>query len=199
MANPSHAELIVIQYDDYPIAPWKNGQGVTRDIIKHELDGGGFDWRLSLADVSQSGPFSDFRDYDRTITLLDGAGFDLNFDSGVSKRLDIKHAPYDFDGGAPLYCELLGGTARDLNLMTKQGRVSARWKVLTVDQALSFEARDGVVQLIFCFEGQIQLTEQTGEQHLLKQWGTVKLGERSNLSLSGHASTRSKIFHIELI
>ena len=199
MKNGAASETAVLQYDDYPVVPWKNGQGVTRDFIMHQPDDSGFDWRLSLADVGQSGPFSDFGGYDRTITLLDGAGFDLNFDSGISKRLDTRYAPYDFDGGASLYCELLGGAAKDLNLMTKQGRVSARWNVITVDEKISIEAVDGVTQLLFCFEGQVELTDKTGEQHLLKQWGTAKPGNSSGLTLSCQQNTQSTIFHIELI
>ena len=62
-----------------PTAVWKNGGGVTREIVASPegapLDA--FDWRVSLADVSADGPFSSFPGVDRTLTVVEGAGMDL--------------------------------------------------------------------------------------------------------------------------
>ncbi|MBM7325185.1 HutD family protein, partial [Agrobacterium sp. S2] len=48
--------------------PWKNGGGVTTEIIVHPAKASmaDFDWRISMANVAQDGPFSIFPGVDRT-------------------------------------------------------------------------------------------------------------------------------------
>jgi len=62
-----------IRAADYRAMAWKNGQGMTREIAREPGDGD-FLWRLSIAEVAASGDFSLFPGYDRTITLIEGAG-----------------------------------------------------------------------------------------------------------------------------
>ena len=53
--------------------PWKNGTGVTREVVNH-LPGAALDacaWRISLADVAQAGPFSQFEGVDQALVLLE--------------------------------------------------------------------------------------------------------------------------------
>ncbi|XES00502.1 HutD family protein [Streptomyces sp. S1D4-11] len=56
--------------------PWKNGGGVTREIVAwpEGADMGDFEWRVSLADVGGDGPFSAFADVDRILTMVEGGG-----------------------------------------------------------------------------------------------------------------------------
>ena len=43
---------------DYPRMPWKNGGGSTLEIVKDAGKGlEGFGWRLSIADIAESGGF----------------------------------------------------------------------------------------------------------------------------------------------
>ena len=53
--------------------PWKNGGGTTTELAIQSR-GEDWSWRLSLADVDTSGPFSDFVGYRRTILLVSGRG-----------------------------------------------------------------------------------------------------------------------------
>jgi len=45
---------------DLPAMTWKNGGGVTREIICQPLGAGmdDFDWRVSIAHIASDGPFS---------------------------------------------------------------------------------------------------------------------------------------------
>ena len=65
--------------------PWMNGKGITHEIaVSSTLSEGGdlsrggggsaapFLWRLSMADLTGSGPFSTIPDVDRILVLLDG-------------------------------------------------------------------------------------------------------------------------------
>ena len=107
---------------DYKIMPWKNGGGTTTEIMV-EPNGAatGYDWRLSIADVAQSGPFSDFTGYDRAIMLVEGAGFTLTFDQAPAQSLSRCFDPVRFDGGWQTDCTLIDGPVRDFNLIVRQG------------------------------------------------------------------------------
>ncbi len=44
--------------------PWRNGKGNTIELLKEDLPNrDGFAWRLSMADVTSDGEFSNFSDY----------------------------------------------------------------------------------------------------------------------------------------
>lgn len=60
----------------------KNGGGITTEIIVHPANASmaDFDWRMSMADVAQDGPFSIFPGIDRTLCILEGAGMSLSID-----------------------------------------------------------------------------------------------------------------------
>ena len=58
----------LIQYASLRPAPWKNGGGSTTEIAVAPPGAGfdSFDWRISLATISHSGPFSTFAGIDRS-------------------------------------------------------------------------------------------------------------------------------------
>ena len=116
---------------DFVRQPWKNGGGSTTRLAV-EGEGERWLWRLSAADVEQSGPFSDFSGYERTIMLLDGGGMDLEIDGRVM-TLGTPFEPFVFDGGAKTHCTLRAGPVRDLNLMVDRRRASASVQVVAPD------------------------------------------------------------------
>ncbi|MBL1494654.1 HutD family protein, partial [Klebsiella pneumoniae] len=63
----------------YTEMPWKNGQGVTREVARYP-EAGEYDWRISLATIRQPGPFSAFPGYLRNINVLEGGGMYLTID-----------------------------------------------------------------------------------------------------------------------
>jgi environmental stress-induced protein Ves len=97
--------------------PWKNGGGTTTEILVSP-DGAAqsYDWRISIAEVARSGPFSDFTGYDRTIMLIEGAGFALDF-GDHTQRLDRPFEPFAFSGARKTDCTLINGPVRDFNLI----------------------------------------------------------------------------------
>ena len=112
-----------------PAMPWKNGGGVTREIVCVPAGAGldEFDWRVSIATIAASGPFSAFPGIDRVITLLQGGGVHLRSrDGAIDHRLDTPLAPFAFPGEAVIDAQLLAGECRDLNVMTRRGRCRAQ-------------------------------------------------------------------------
>ncbi len=120
--GPGH--LGVVRVTELAVVPWRNGGGVTREILASGGSGSdGFDWRISIADVSEPGPFSAFPGFDRVITLVEGDRMDLVVD-GVAHVLGL-HESLSFDGASQTSCSLPAGPTRDLNVMTRADRHSA--------------------------------------------------------------------------
>ena len=125
---------------DLPATPWKNGGGSTREIAAWPPGAGllDFEWRLSIAGIAASGPFSVFPGIDRTIMLLAGDGVQLrSADGAVDHRLARPLCPFAFRGELPIECTLLGGASSDFNVMARRGRWQATLEVLETAAPLS--------------------------------------------------------------
>jgi environmental stress-induced protein Ves len=85
----------VIKYDELVETRWKNGGGVTREIATAQLKDA-FLWRLSMADVSKDGAFSDFAGFMRILTVIKGSGVALIHDAGTlqAELWELKRAVY---------------------------------------------------------------------------------------------------------
>ena len=110
---------------DYRAMPWKDGGGLTEQIAIEPPEAtlaGSFLWRLSLARVDRSGPFSRFEGYDRTLLLLEGA-LELDFGSHGRARLEAPSQPIAFSGAWDARAELIRGPARDLGVISDRRRI----------------------------------------------------------------------------
>jgi uncharacterized protein len=111
--------------------PWKNGAGLTREIASAPAaDGGGFDWRFSVAEVTREAPFSVFPGIERCIVLLQGHGLRLHGAAGLDHRLDEPLAPFHFPGDLALTGSPIDGPSSDFNVMTRRGAWRAELAVL---------------------------------------------------------------------
>ena len=123
----------------YRVLPWKNGGGSTTEIAV-EPEGAtweAFDWRVAIADIRESGPFSSFPGIDRSIMLLDAPR-----DTQMELRIDgrrVRMLPrefVDFAGEATtegiLYTDPAGhgsgadNAVRDFNVMSRRGLIRHR-------------------------------------------------------------------------
>ena len=83
------SQLQLLRAQDYPRMPWKNGGGFTEEITRDSGEGlEGFGWRLSIADIEESGGFSLFAGYQRIITVLQGDGMRLLRDRIVRHQIE---------------------------------------------------------------------------------------------------------------
>ncbi len=136
---------------DYRVMPWKNGGGTTTELAVHP-HGAGLDdflWRISIADIAASGPFSTFPGVDRTIMLLVDRAMVLRGDGGEVAL--HQYAPHRFAGEAVVDGLLDDGPVRDFNVMARRGRFAATVSVLRAGRH-SAAARRGAV-LAYCAEG----------------------------------------------
>ncbi|AXA65119.1 HutD family protein [Pseudomonas oryzihabitans] len=138
--------------------PWRNGLGTTLEIARDTpASSADFGWRLSLADVAQSGAFSPFAGLTRIISVIEGAGMRLHID-GVPTQALARWKPYVFSGAAQVSCELLDGPIRDLNLIYRADRYRAELDWVSVDGALPLAYAEA--QVLFCGEGSLKVRHE---------------------------------------
>jgi environmental stress-induced protein Ves len=130
--NPALVDLTVVRAGDVVPQPWKNGGGVTRELLRLALPGGGADdWllRISVADIGADGPFSAFPGIRRSLAVLSGQGVQLEWPAGAPfsspMPLTTRSRVLEFDGLQAPHCRLIDGPTCDLNVMTRATHASA--------------------------------------------------------------------------
>jgi environmental stress-induced protein Ves len=120
--------------------PWKNGGGTTRELVTWP-SAEDWVWRVSVAEVAQSGPFSRFPGIDRWFAVLEGDGVALSI-NGERHSLTSSSVPFHFDGGMATACALLGGATLDFNLMTRRDVAQAHLTRLSGQCKLALSASE---------------------------------------------------------
>jgi environmental stress-induced protein Ves len=147
---------------DLPRERWRNGAGWTRTIACAESDGQ-IDWRVSLAEISEGAPFSQFPGMDRTAVLAAGGPVLLR---GPERQWNLA-APGDmacFAGEWSLENAPPKSEARIWNVMMRRGHACADVQVIagrTV--ALSGDGH----ALAWVLQGSFRATSPTGEELFL--------------------------------
>lgn len=191
--------LTVLRAADYPRMPWKNGGGSTEEITRDAGEGlDGFGWRLSIADIGESGGFSVFAGYLRIITVLQGAGMTLNIDGKDSEAL-LPSDPFAFSGDSQVTCTLLDGPIRDFNLIYAPTRYRARLQWIDVLQPQRFFSSANVFVVFSAAE---QMAANVGEHppQLLGRHDCLQLenAEGALVEVVLYAPSASRVCIIEL-
>lgn len=141
------AQVRLLRTSDRIATPWKNGGGVTREVCRdsHSAPGGDFDWRVSIAEVAQPGPFSKFSGYSRLIALIEGQGMELSSASGESVPL-LPRTVHAFDGEAEVTGTLPFGPVSDLNVIYRPDAFDASLRFS--ERAERLDARRGNVSIL---------------------------------------------------
>jgi environmental stress-induced protein Ves len=170
MPQPQVETLRILRRASFKTVPWKNGGGVTHEAIRVPATGDSFRWRISVAEIGASGPFSDFQGYQRKMVLLRGLGLSLSFADGAHRRLQQVGDMVEFDGAPGPHCELLGGPCVDLNLMVADAIPGARARVQSLSTDLAVEALAGESLLIFAIAGAVVVEPPSGGRETLETW-----------------------------
>lgn len=139
-----------IKATDLTPMPWKNGGGVTREVAVWPVGAGldAFIWRISLAEVAQSGPFSRFAGIDRILVLIDGHGMELADTHGDSTLLQQPGELLCFAGEAEIVSTLHHGTTHDFNLMWRRDQANGHAEIITTSQSMTISAGTHVLHAV---------------------------------------------------
>ncbi|MEU5001700.1 HutD family protein [Streptomyces sp. NPDC021622] len=186
----------VLRWSEYRSMPWKNGGGTTREVASGAVQtplssaepADGFDWRVSIADVDAGGPFSSFPGIDRVITLVEGEGMVLTVDGTPQSVGPL--SPFAFSGDAVTDCRLEAGAVRDMNVMTRRGRATARVRMVTVAAAQEAElaCAEGETLLVMTATEGIAVGGPDGRETALGRLDCVRHEGPGALTLRGDGS-----------
>jgi hypothetical protein len=156
--------LSLLPARDRKAAPWKNGGGVTHEVIAWPADADlvTFDWRISLAVVDRDGPFSTFVDVDRQLAVLSGCMV-LDID-GREFRIDAGGPPVSFAGDVPTAARIVRGPVADLNIMTRRGRIRATLEKLELCGQQTVHLRGPAV--VVCRTSSLRIDDGARIHHL---------------------------------
>jgi uncharacterized protein len=168
----------LVRLDDVPPTPWHNGGGVTRELLAWPRRA---EWtvRMSVAEVTRDGPFSQLPGVRRWFAVLAGEGVRLRTD-GSTHELGQQAPPFEFDGAVHTECELIAGPTRDFNLMLRQGsarmrRVNGRWSSPGKAGAMVAVYANNHQAAIDCCNEALALSPNTLAWRILDSDGLVKL------------------------
>ncbi len=164
--------LRVLHAADYRRMRWKNGGGWTTELAVYPSESENYDWRISIADIETSGPFSTFPGYDRAIALLEGVGMELRFDGGDAARLERRLHFVRFSGDAATEGVLVSGAVRDFNVIFRRDAVRADVLHRPLVGPMVF-FRDAT-WFVYLADGRADL-KCGGEQHALEAGASVLL------------------------
>ncbi|MFJ4210535.1 HutD family protein [Paenarthrobacter sp. NPDC089675] len=183
----------IIRFADIRPQPWRNGGGVTRELASHpkvasEQDGA-WDWRVSIADVSKAGDFSEFPGMERVITIIDGELMLLTVD-GSEHPLE-KYRPFRFSGEAASSATLPTGDVRDLNVIAREGAFKGYTSIVEISKKRPHPVFEG--QLAVLLEGKASVLPgaaegedpATGEAEELSRYDAVVGSDVRSPEISG--------------
>ncbi|OUM44907.1 HutD/Ves family protein [Arthrobacter sedimenti] len=129
-------------------SPWANGGGITYEVLKAPPGTGysDFDWRLSIAEIVQDGPFSSLPGVDRTFVMGSEGLLRMSVD-GESRDLRLG-ALAAFPGEVDVSVRVLEGPTRNLNLMTRRTVCEGSIDVQRVSGALHVGGTNGPAALV---------------------------------------------------
>ena len=165
----------IVRQSQFKASPWKNGGGITHEALR-EPERGAFRWRVSIAHIDASGPFSDFAGYARTMVLLRGSGFALKLSDGTRRLMRAAGDLAQFDGALGAECELLNGPSVDLNLMTSNALQLRQVRVERLRKSLVYAARKGESLVVFPIDAPLQIHPSNEKAAILEPWDLALLG-----------------------
>jgi uncharacterized protein len=182
----------IVRQASLKAVPWKNGGGVTHEAMRAPANGDPFRWRVSVARIDVSGPFSDFTGYQRKMVLLKGGGVQLRFENGTLRALRAIGEMAEFDGALAAQCELIDGPCVDLNLIVAKSLPEVSARVAHLHEMLTVPGVAGRATLAFPIDAAVAIS-CASDRTVLEAWDLALMpaGEDVMLSLAQRAPERS--------
>jgi environmental stress-induced protein Ves len=182
--------ITLIPATSFKEVPWKNGRGITHDVLV-EPAGAGYDaslLRVSIAPITAEGPFSTLPGIERTITLLEPNPLVLLFEDGQEITLE-PFTPVTFDSVLAPMSRLPAGPTRVINVMAARRALSAKVGVLTGPEAQEVPLVRGERALLYAAQGDWTVSAG-GERETIPSGAACLVDGASHLRLSGPSEGR---------
>lgn len=155
-----------------PEEPWRNGGGRTRTIatgmrepptlaVDSDSDSEpAWDWRISVATIERSGPFSAFPGVDRSSLLLGAGSIELSAMGEATLRMQCPGDVVAYRGDAIWNATVHGdGSPQSLlNVMTRRRAAQARTRALRDDASLK-----GRVLAVLVIDGRWRVVDESDQ------------------------------------
>ena len=105
--------------------PWRNGAGVTHELLRLPAGDVPFALRVSIAEITRPAPFSPFPGYQRWLYLLDGGPVTLAIQGRSDRVLTRPGEGIEFAGDATVAATAVAQPSRDLNFMVAHATTSS--------------------------------------------------------------------------
>jgi environmental stress-induced protein Ves len=180
----------LIQYASLHATPWKNGGGSTTEIAiaPQGATFDGFDWRISLATIAQSGPFSVFPGIDRTLTLVSGAGVVLDVGNERQVALSEREPVVAFPGETAVTATVSDGPTTDFNVMTRRARCTHQLERRSVRDFSKLERRSAIT-VVFLAEGESLTLSSADERVSMVRYDAAVLSTEDVWTLEASSAT----------
>lgn len=143
--------------NEFKTVNWKNGGGLTEELLVYpEVDP--FKWRMSVATIQSSGPFSFFRGYRRILVLLSGEIAITH--SHKSEVILQPMNPYLFEGDMKTDCRLLSESSRDFNFIFNPDFVDCKLSCTVVKAGDKVRLKEGPC-FVYVSEGRVRIHDST--------------------------------------
>ena len=150
--------MALIPFAGLAVVPWRNGAGRKADIAA------GPDWLVGFAWLDGDAPFSDYAGHDRTIVLVEGVGFTLDFGPSHPPLVArSRYVPGAFEGGWPPRCRVPDGPCLVLNAMTARATRTHTVTVSPVPARVAPSA--GGVLFLVVLDGRVSVGNETAAPH----------------------------------
>jgi environmental stress-induced protein Ves len=133
---------------------------------------------------------------DRTIMMIDGLGFELDFGGNGTALLDRRYNPVEFRGEWSTRCRLVSGPVEVVNVITDRRRASHHVTVMALGMNERLRDLKSDATLIFCLVGEAELVLGK-ERFVLAAGETLRSTVRGRMSCRA-ASTSALIYVIEI-
>ena len=146
---------VIIRARDLRPVPWRNGQGITRDVVTHAAADGALLWQVSIAELTRDADFSHFPGCDRVFTPVSGGPVELSFRYEPFQPCPLLR-PVPFAGEWATRCRIAGQPARAFNVIADRGAYRGACEVIALDghePCIGDEAHT----VVHCLTGRVQL------------------------------------------
>ena len=188
----------LLKADQRAVVPWKNGGGTTTELAQGlaRASDQEWSWRISLADVEQSGPFSIFTGIDRITCVVEGDGMDLRHEDGSVIALE-PNQPVAYDGGTTVVGVLRKTPIRNFNVMVDRRFLRATVTIVQGPNALSVQTERGKTLFIHMLQGQCSVTPANRSADTLSTLESLIVQDFGEVSVRLEPMARAAIVHFE--